>query len=62
MGIAAFIWENGAMQDLNDLKQAGFSATLERAKDINDKGEVTGRALDPITGVRTAYLAVPKHH
>src|SRR5437867_3789536 len=58
----AFIWENGAMQDLNDLKQAGFSATLETAKDINDKGEITGRALDPITGVRTAYLAVPKHH
>ena len=58
----AFIWENGAMQDLNDLKQAGFSATLETAKDINDKGEITGRALDPITGVRTAYLAVPKYH
>src|SRR5206468_472054 len=58
----AFIWENGAMQDLNDLKQAGFSATLETAKDINDKGEITGRALDPNTGVRTAYVAIPKHH
>ena len=58
----AFIWENGVMQDLNDLKQASFSATLETAKDINDKGEITGRALDPNTGVRTAYLAVPRHH
>lgn len=57
----AFIWENGVMQDLNDLKQASFSATLETAKDINDKGEITGRALDPDTGVRTAYLAVPAH-
>jgi probable HAF family extracellular repeat protein len=58
----AFIWENDAMQDLNDLKQAGFSATLETAKDINDKGEITGRALDPNTGVRTAYVAEPRHH
>jgi probable HAF family extracellular repeat protein len=58
----AFIWENGVMQDLNDLKQASFSATLETAKDINNKEEITGRALDPITGMRTAYLAVPKHH
>jgi probable HAF family extracellular repeat protein len=58
----AFIWENGVMQDLNDLKQASFSATLETAKDINDKGEITGRALDSNTGVRTAYLAVPRHH
>jgi probable HAF family extracellular repeat protein len=58
----AFIWENGVMQDLNDLKQPGFSASLETAKDINDKGEITGRAIDPNTGVRTAYLAVPRHH
>ena len=57
-----FIWENGVMQDLNDLKQPGFSASLETAKDINDKGEITGRAIDPNTGVRTAYLAVPRHH
>src|SRR5256714_566451 len=58
----AFIWENGVMQDLNDLKQPGFSATLETAKDINNNGEITGRALDPNTGVRTAYVAVPSRH
>ena len=58
----AFIWENGVMQDLNDLKQPSFSTTLETAKDINDKGEITGRALDPNTGVRTAYLAIPRGH
>ena len=58
----AFIWENGVMQDLNDLKEPDFSATLETAKDINEKGEIAGRALDPNTGVRTAYLAVPRHH
>src|SRR2546423_1117909 len=58
----AFMWENGVMQDLNDLKQPGFSATLETAKDINNNGEITGRALDPNTGVRTAYVAVPSGH
>jgi probable HAF family extracellular repeat protein len=58
----AFVWENGVMQDLNDLKQASFSTTLETAKDINDKGEIAGRALDPNTGVRTAYLAIPRHY
>jgi hypothetical protein len=46
------------MRDLNDLKQAEFSARLETAKDINDKGQITGRAIDA-NNVRTAYLAVP---
>src|SRR5437763_7502201 len=58
----AFVWQNGVMQDLNDLKQPNFSASLETAKDINNNGEITGRALDPNTGVRTAYVAVPSRH
>jgi probable HAF family extracellular repeat protein len=58
----AFVWGDGVMQDLNDLKQASFSATLETAKGINDKGEITGRALDPNTGLRTAYFAAPRPH
>jgi probable HAF family extracellular repeat protein len=55
----AFIWENGVMTDLNDLKQPGYSARLEQAKDINEAGEITGRAIDPVTG-RRAFLAVPR--
>ena len=40
----AVIWDHGnTPTDLNDLK-GGFSARLETAKDINDKGEITGRA------------------
>ena len=40
----AVIWDHGnTPTDLNDLK-AGFSASLESAKDINNKGEITGRA------------------
>ena len=55
----AVIWDHGnTPTDLNDLK-GGYSALLASAKDINNKGEITGRAIDPITGVLTAYLAVP---
>ena len=55
----AVIWDHGnTPTDLNDLK-GGYSAVLALAKDINNKGEITGRAVDPITGVLTAYLAVP---
>ena len=53
----AVIWDHGnTPTDLNDLK-GGFSARLETAKDINNKGEITGRAID--AGVRTPYLAAP---
>jgi probable HAF family extracellular repeat protein len=57
----AFIWENGVMRDLNDLK-GNYPFHLETAKDVNDKGEITGRAItDPNTGARTVYLAEPAH-
>ena len=56
----AFVWENGVMRDLNDLKQPAFSARLEQAKDINERGEITGRTIDPATFRRTAFLAVPQ--
>src|SRR5215467_520489 len=56
----AVIWDHGnTPADLNDLKAPGYSALLTSAKDINNKGEITGRAADPNTGVLTAYLAVP---
>jgi probable HAF family extracellular repeat protein len=54
----AVIWDRGNIPtDLNELK-GGFAARLESAKDINNNGEITGRAIDA-TGVRTAYLAIP---
>lgn len=54
----AVVWDHGnTPTDLNDLK-GSFSARLESAKDINDNGEITGRAIDA-NGVRTAYLAIP---
>ena len=42
----AVVWDHGnTPTDLNDLK-GGYSARLETAKDINDKGEITGRGCD----------------
>jgi probable HAF family extracellular repeat protein len=56
----AVIWDHGnTPTDLNDLKAPGFPPVLTAAKDINNKGEITGRASDPNTGALTAYLAVP---
>lgn len=55
----AFVWDNGVMRDLNDLKQPGFSARLDQAKDIDNDGDITGRAIDPVTSERTAFRAVP---
>ncbi len=51
----AFIWKDGVMKDLNRLKAPGYSGRLEQAKDINDRAEVTGRAIDLTTGVRSAF-------
>src|SRR5437764_7017368 len=55
----AVIWDHGnTPTDLNDFK-GSYSGFLALAKDINNKGEITGRAIDPITGSLIAYLAVP---
>ncbi len=54
----AVVWNHGnTPTDLNDFK-GSYGPRLESAKDINDKGEITGRAIDS-AGVRTAYLAEP---
>ncbi|MEP6603975.1 MAG: hypothetical protein ABJB69_08515 [Spartobacteria bacterium] len=55
----AFIWENGVMKDMNDLKPASYTARLQQAKDINEAGEIAGRSIE--AGVRRAFLAVPTH-
>src|SRR5437764_7612119 len=54
----AVVWNHGnTPTDLNDFKDS-YGPRLESAKDINDNGEITGRAIDT-AGVRTAYLAEP---
>jgi probable HAF family extracellular repeat protein len=56
----AVIWNHGVYPtDLNDPDVKGsYSGFLAIAKDINNKGEITGRGLDT-TGSLIAYLAVP---
>ena len=55
------VWNHGnTPTDLNDFK-GSYSGVLLLARDINNKGEITGRALDP-TGSLKAYLAVPVSH
>lgn len=55
----AFFWQDGVMKDLNALVAPGSTGALTTAQDINDRGEITGRAFDPVTGERPAFLAVP---
>jgi probable HAF family extracellular repeat protein len=53
------IWDHGnTPTDLNDLK-GSFPKMLTNARGINNKGEITGRAVDPNTSALSAYLAVP---
>lgn len=55
----AFIWQNGQISDLNEMVPPG-SPYLVFAGDINNRGEITGGALDPNSGeLGPGFLAVP---
>lgn len=58
----AVIWKNRVAKDLNDLKANTFTPRLEQAKDINERGEITGRSIDVATGERRTFLAVPNRN
>jgi probable HAF family extracellular repeat protein len=58
-GCRAFLWEDGVMTDLNTLVAPSASVRLEMAMDINDRGEISGRAIDPAAGQRPAFVAIP---
>ena len=54
----AFVWDaRNGMRDLNDLKQ-DYPNVIALANDINDAGEITGRAT-VAGGTRVAIVAVP---
>jgi probable HAF family extracellular repeat protein len=57
----AFLWEHGTMSDLNDLAP-GYSGHLCAANDINDRGQITGEAVQQGTGRSAAFLASPDDH
>jgi probable HAF family extracellular repeat protein len=54
----AIIWEKGVAKDLNALKANNFVPRLDQARDINERGEITGRSIDA-AGVRRTFLAIP---
>ena len=55
----AYLWEDGVMTDLNTIIPSGLSVYLYYAGDINDRGEIAGIAVDPVTGASPAFLAIP---
>ena len=53
------IWENGSSPAANlDLLAPGYSGVLNTAQDINDDGQITGRAT-AANGQRVSFLATP---
>ena len=55
-----FLWKNGVMTNLNDPSVVpGFSGVIINAQDINDDGEITGRAFDPASGAIKTFIATP---
>lgn len=56
----AFLWQNGAMVDLNDLICSPTSLHLYFANDINDHGTIVGFAFDRKTRHFRPFLASPK--
>jgi probable HAF family extracellular repeat protein len=52
-----FLWENGVMKDLNKLIDSSLYLTF--GSGINNRGEITGSAFDPNTGIAPAFLAIP---
>lgn len=58
---SAFLWEDGVMTNLNTLVCGGSSLFLEFAGDINDRGEISGQAIDSNTGALVGFVAIPIH-
>jgi probable HAF family extracellular repeat protein len=55
-----FFWQNGVIKNLNDPSVTpGFNGVIINAQDINDDGEITGRAFDPAAGDIKTFIAVP---
>jgi probable HAF family extracellular repeat protein len=53
----AFLWQDGAMSDLNELVDS--EDVLIAAYDIDDRGRITGQAFDDEAGAFVAFAATP---
>ena len=55
----AFLWENGAIVDLNTLVPAGSGLQLEFASEINERGEIEGFGVLE-SGDPRAFVLIPQ--
>lgn len=55
----AFLWQDGVMADLNVLAGIPDGELLTHGMDINNRGEITGRAFLAATNERVTFVAVP---
>lgn len=58
-GTRGFLYQDGAIRDLNELVQKDPLDVILSAQDINDAGQVTGRIRDHLTGESRAFIATP---
>lgn len=56
----AFIWQNGAMTDLNTLIPKLSPLYLNFAGDIDEQGNIGGLAFNQRTGIAPAFMARPR--
>jgi probable HAF family extracellular repeat protein len=54
-----FLWQGGAMLDLNALVVSGNVVPIYAAGDIDDFGRITGQTLNAATGEQDTFLALP---
>jgi len=56
----AFVWQDGAMMNLNTLVGPGFPDLLIVAQHINDAGVIVGRAILHGTSTQVPFVATPR--
>lgn len=54
-----FLWQHGAMHDVQALVVSGDDAYILTANDIDDAGRIAGQAFDEANGRFVAYIAAP---
>jgi probable HAF family extracellular repeat protein len=55
----AFLWQNGAMYDINTLLPKHSNIDVFEPDSINNRGQIVGTAFDRKTGNTRAFLATP---
>jgi probable HAF family extracellular repeat protein len=59
LGSRAFLYQKGQLTNLNTLLGNGNGDVFLSGQDINDKGQITGRVRDGVTGQTVTFVATP---